>query len=94
MYLSDVQVNQTIKDVSASYESLIDLLESIEHVLSRLDIYIKFPPADPKAAMGDIIIKIMVELISTLTLVTKRIKERRPSESVLGHWSFDSVHCS
>ena len=87
-------MNQAIEDVRANYDGLIDLLESIEHVLSCLDIYIKFPPTDPTAAMGDIIIKMMVELISTLALVTKQIKEKRSRESVLGYWSFDSMHCS
>ncbi|KAF8476295.1 hypothetical protein DFH94DRAFT_758270 [Russula ochroleuca] len=85
---------RAIEDVRANYDGLIDLLESIEHVLSCLDIYIKFPPTDPTAAMGDIIIKMMVELISTLALVTKQIKEKRSRESVLGYWSFDSMHCS
>ncbi|KAF8476299.1 hypothetical protein DFH94DRAFT_758304 [Russula ochroleuca] len=69
---------RAIEDIRANYDGLIDLLESIEHVLSCLDIYIKFPPTDPTVAMGDIIIKIMVELISTLALVTKQIKEKRP----------------
>ena len=80
-YLSDVQMYQTIKDVSASYDALVNLLESIEHFLSRLDIYIKFPPTAPTAAMGEIIVKIMVELLSTIALVTKQIKQKRPSEA-------------
>jgi hypothetical protein len=76
---------QAIEDVNASYDALVDLLESIEHFLSRLDIYIKLPPSAHTAAMGEIIVKIMVELLSTIALVTKQIKQKRPRESVLGY---------
>jgi hypothetical protein len=71
---------QAIKDISSSYDALIDLLETIEHFLSRLDIYTELPPT---AAMGKIIVKIMVELLSTIALVTKQIKQSRPCERVL-----------
>jgi hypothetical protein len=71
---------QAIKDVGASYDALIDLLETIEHFLSRLDVYTELPPT---AAMEKIIIKIMVELLSTIALVTKQIKKSRPCECVL-----------
>jgi len=77
---SDMQAYQTVKDVSASYDALVDLLESIEHFINRLDIYTRIPST---GAMAEMIVKIMVELISTLTLVTKQIKQKRPSESVL-----------
>ena len=91
---SEVQMYQTIKDVSTSYDALVDLLETIEHFLSRLDIYIKFPPAAHTEAMGEIIVKIMVELLSTIALVTKQVKQKRPRESVVGYLSFDRTHCS
>ena len=77
---------QSIKDVNASYDALVDLLESIEQFMSRLDIYIRLPPTVPTEAMGEIIVKIMVELLSTIALVTKQIKQKRPRESVLGSW--------
>ena len=88
------RVFQTIKDVGASCDALVDLLESIGNFLGRLDIYTKFPPAAPTAAMRDIIVKIMVELLSTIALVTKQIKQKLPRESLLNYWSFDSAHCS
>ena len=53
--------------------------------MSRLDVYIKFPPTAPTAAMAEIIVKIMVELLSTIALVTKQIKQKRPREYVLGY---------
>jgi hypothetical protein len=71
---------QAVKDVGASYDALVDLLESIEHFLSRLDIYTKISPT---AAMAEIIVKIMVELLSTLALATKQVTQKRPSESDL-----------
>jgi hypothetical protein len=37
----------------------------------------------PSPAMDEIVIKILVELISTLALVTEELKQRRSSESVL-----------
>lgn len=73
-------MNQAIKDVSASYDALVDLLESIECFLNRLDIYTKFPPL---TAMEEVIVKIMVELLSTIALVTKKIKQKLPRECVL-----------
>ena len=63
-----------------SYGALLDLLESIDHFLKRLDIYTKIPPTP---AMDEILVKIMVELVSTLALATKELKQGRPSASVL-----------
>ena len=68
---------QAVKDVSTSYDALVDLLESIEHFMNRLDIYTRVPLT---GAMTEMIVKIMVEMISTLALVTKQIKQKRPSE--------------
>jgi hypothetical protein len=73
---------QAVKDVGASYDALVDLLESIELFLVRLDIYTRISPT---AAMAGIIVKIMVELLSTLALVTKQVKQKRTSESDLVH---------
>jgi hypothetical protein len=63
---------------------LADLLESIEHFLMRLDIYTKIPPTP---AMAEILVKIMVELLSTLGLVTKQIKQKRPSKPPALCWA-------
>jgi hypothetical protein len=73
-------VYQAVKGVIDSYDALVDLLESIEHFLNRLDIYTKIPPT---AAMTEIVVKILVELLATLALATKQIKQGRPSESVI-----------
>ena len=78
-YLCDIQLPQAFKGVSADMDDLMDLLESIEHFLKRLDIYTKVPPTP---AMTEIVVKIIVELLSTLALATKHIRQGRPSESV------------
>ena len=71
---------QAVKGVVDSYDALIDLLESMEHFLKRLDIYTRIPPTP---AMDELVVKITVELISTLALATKELKQGRPSESEL-----------
>jgi len=48
--------------------------------MNRLNIYTRIPST---GAMTEIVVKIMVELISTLALVTKQIKEKRPSKCTL-----------
>jgi len=65
--------------VIANYNAIVDLLESIEHFLKRLDIYTKIPPTP---AMDEILIKIMVELVSTLALATAELKQGRSKKFV------------
>jgi hypothetical protein len=91
-YLSDIQVyDQAIKDVGSNYDAVVDLLQSIEHFLSRLQIYTELPPT---AAMRDIVVKIMVELLYTIALVTKQIRQSRPCECVPTSESPDSMRYS
>jgi hypothetical protein len=78
-YLRNIQLYQAIKGVKDSYDALVELLESIEHFLYRLDIYTKITPT---AAMTEILVKILVELLSTLALATKEVRQGKPSESV------------
>ena len=40
-YHYDIRVNQAAKGVTGSKDTVVDLLESIEHFLKRLDIYTK-----------------------------------------------------
>jgi hypothetical protein len=71
---------QAAKGLISNFDALIDLFESIEHFLNRLDIYTQIPPTP---AMDEIVVKILVELISTLGVVTEELKQRRSSQSVL-----------
>jgi hypothetical protein len=72
----DIRRVQTIKDVSASYDALIGLLESTENFLKRLDIYTKIPPT---TAMTEIIVKILIELLSIFAIATREVKQGRLS---------------
>jgi hypothetical protein len=78
-YPSNVQVYKAFEGITTDLKSAIELLESIESFLNRLDIYTRFPPTP---AMTEIIVKIMVELLSTLALATNQIRQGRPSEFV------------
>ena len=64
----------------ASYDSLVDLLASFKNFLSRLSIHAEIPPTP---ALTDVLVKIIVELISTVALATKQVKQGRFSEFVL-----------
>jgi hypothetical protein len=79
-YPCDIEVDQAAKGVTSSWDALIELLESIEHFLNRLDIYTRIPRTP---AMDEIVVKIMVELLSTLALATRELKQGRSSESFL-----------
>jgi hypothetical protein len=58
-----------------------NLFESIEHFLYRLDIYTNIRIT---VAMTEMVVKILVELLSALALVTKEIQQGKPSESIFG----------
>jgi hypothetical protein len=73
-------VIQSAKGTISNCDALVDLLESIAHILNRLNIYTRIPSTP---AMDEMVFKILVELISSLALVTGELKRRRSSESVL-----------
>jgi hypothetical protein len=72
-------VYQAIQDISESHDALVDLLEAIENLLDRLHIYTKISPT---TALDEIIIKVMVELLSTLALVTNQINQGQQSKFI------------
>ena len=71
----------SFRDTHASYDALADLLEAIEHLLNRVNTYTRISPT---ATMTEIFVKIMVELISILAVVTKQVRQKRLSKS--GHY--------
>ena len=81
VHLCDIQAYQAVKGVIDSYDSLVDLLESMEHFLKRLNIYDKIYHT---IGLTEIVVKILVELLSTLALATKQIKEGKPSMFAFG----------
>jgi hypothetical protein len=72
-------MHQAIQDIRESHDALVDLLEAIENLVDHLHIYTKISPT---TAMNEIIIKVMVELLSTLALVTNQINQGQQSESI------------
>ena len=80
-YPFDVGVNQAAKGVITSCDALAEMLESIEHFINRLSIYAEM--SHSMLAVDEIAVKLMVELISTLALVTRKLKKRRLRESFL-----------
>jgi hypothetical protein len=66
-----IQIYQAANDVSASHDALAELLEKIEQFVSRLEIYTK---VTLERAMVELIVKMMVQLLHVLGLVTKEIR--------------------
>ena len=68
------------------------MLESIEHFINILRIYAETSHCMP--AMDEIVVKLMMELIATLALVTRKFKKRRTREPFLAYTSLYSARCS
>ncbi|KAH9979685.1 hypothetical protein BJV74DRAFT_858080 [Russula compacta] len=68
-----------VKNVSTSFDALIDLLDDMGKFLNRLDVYTNIPPTE---AMTETVVGILVELISTLSLATKEMEQGRPKKFV------------
>ena len=72
-----IDVHQAAKDVSAAQDALVDIFERIENFFKRLETYTEIPPT---AAMTDVIVKIMVEVLNVFAIATKEIRQGRTSE--------------
>ena len=70
---------QAAKDASTGREKIVDIFERIEHFFRRLEIYTVLTPT---AAMTEIIVEIMVEVLTILAITTKELKCGRLSESM------------
>ena len=71
------EVLQAAKDVVASKDVLAELFEHIGFFFQRLEAYTE---ATPTAAMTDIIIEIMVEVLKIFAIATKELKQGSASE--------------
>jgi hypothetical protein len=65
---------------TTNYDGLVDLLESIDHLLKPVGIYAQMPSTP---AMDEIVVKIVVELLSALALKTKELEQGRQREHAL-----------
>jgi hypothetical protein len=72
-------MNQAANGKPSNYDRVVELVQSIEHFLNRLDIYARIPSTP---ATDEMIFDIMMNLLSTLALATKGLKRRRPSRFV------------
>ncbi|KAH9170748.1 hypothetical protein EDB89DRAFT_2243945 [Lactarius sanguifluus] len=66
---------QAVKDVRTSQDALVDLFGRLEYFFKRLEQYIEVRPT---ASMTDIVVKIMVEVLSILGIVTKEVGRDEP----------------
>jgi hypothetical protein len=65
--------------VDASQDMLIDLFERIESFFKRLESYTEVKPSEE---MMDMMVKIVVEVLSVLAIVTVEIKQKRRSQFI------------
>jgi hypothetical protein len=65
-----------VKDVIASYETLVNLFERTQYFLQRLNHYIT---VSLTPEMTELLAKILAQVLSVLALSTKEMKERRIS---------------
>jgi hypothetical protein len=80
----ETPVFQAAKDVDASEDVLVDLFGRIENFIRRLESYTEVRPT---AAMMNVIVNIMVEVLTILGIATKEIKQRRASELIIANSS-------
>lgn len=78
---------QIAKDIETDDDALADLLESIERFIGHINVYTQVPHT---RNVDEMVVRIVLELLSTLALATKRLTQGRLSESVL----FDTLTCS
>jgi len=77
----DTKLCQAAKAVSDSRDVLATVFERIENFFRRLETDVEVPPT---AGMTDIIVKIMVEVLSILSIATREIKQSRASTFIPG----------
>jgi hypothetical protein len=68
------------KSIGASDDTAVDVLESVERFLRHIDIYAQIPHSP---ALDEMVVKIVLELLTTLALATKQLMQGRMSEFVL-----------
>ena len=72
-------LSKAAKGVFASQDVLTNVFESIGNFFRRLETYVQVPPTP---GMTDMIVKIMIEALSILAIVTKEISQSRASKLI------------
>jgi hypothetical protein len=75
--LSDPNALQVAKDVRSSHNVLVDLFERIQFFLKRLGVHTRISPT---GEMAEILVKIMAEVLSILSIATKEVQQSRTSK--------------
>ena len=75
----DADVLQAAKDVQSSHDVLVDLFERIHFFLKRLGVHTRISPTEE---MVEILVKIMAEVLSILSIATKEVQQSRTSKSL------------
>ena len=71
--------SQAVTAVIATRGILFELIERVENIFRRLEVYTEVPPT---VGMTDAIMIVSVEILRILAIVTKEIEQSRASESV------------
>ncbi|KAI9437513.1 hypothetical protein H4582DRAFT_2129362 [Lactarius indigo] len=66
-------VSLAAKDVRASHGAIIDLFQRIESFFKRLGVYTQISLT---TEMAEVLVKIVIELLSILSIATKEVKRR------------------
>jgi hypothetical protein len=69
--------SQAANDASTSQEKIIEMFNRVEHFFCRLEVYTTLTPT---AAMTDMVVEIMVEVLTVLAIATKEVKRGPMSE--------------
>ncbi|KAF8260659.1 hypothetical protein EI94DRAFT_883670 [Lactarius quietus] len=67
-------VSLAAKDARASHGAIIDLFERIESFFKRLEVYTQISLT---TKMAEVLVKIVIELLSILSIATKEVRRRR-----------------
>ena len=77
------------QEVSTSYDAIIEFFECFEHFLDHLKVVTKIA-----SAMGELLAKLMVEMLGVLALARQQITRGRFSEFVVAGSSHSTNHDS
>ena len=64
----------------ASHDALVELLEPMKDFFERLGVYTQIPLT---AEMAEVLVKIVAEIFSILSVATKEVNRKRASELLL-----------
>lgn len=70
---------QAAKNIEASGDAVVDLLESVERFFRHINIYAQIPHSP---ALDEMVVNIVLELLTTLALATKRLTQGQMSEFI------------